>query len=126
MKIRDILNRQRTVSFEFFPPRERDRIPAVFKTIDRLSVFRPSFMSVTYGAGGSTRALTEEMAMFFRACVQARLNLLIAGGAGTGKTTLLNVLAGWIPPGERVVTIEDAAELRLPIDIARQHPTFRR
>ena len=61
MKIRDILNRQRTVSFEFFPPRERDRIPAMFRTIDRLSVFRPSFMSVTYGAGGSTRALTEEM-----------------------------------------------------------------
>ena len=58
-------------------------------------------------------ALTREMAMFLQACVNARCNILISGGTGTGKTTLLNVLSRWIPNGERVVTIEDAAELQL-------------
>ena len=57
--------------------------------------------------------VTEEMAMFLKACVQCRMNILISGGTGTGKTTLLNVLSKWIPSGERVVTIEDAAELKL-------------
>ena len=61
MRIRHILDRQRTLSFEFFPPRERDRIPGVFRTLDRLQPFCPSFISVTYGAGGTTRALTEEI-----------------------------------------------------------------
>jgi len=56
---------------------------------------------------------TEEMAFFLKACVQARMNILISGGTGTGKTTLLNALSRWIPEGERVVTIEDAAELQL-------------
>jgi len=58
-------------------------------------------------------AVTEEMVVFLRACVQARLNMLIAGGTGSGKTTLLNVLSKWIPASERVITIEDAAELNL-------------
>ena len=57
--------------------------------------------------------LTEEMAQFLRACVVSRLNILIAGGTGSGKTTLLNVLSGFIPGDERIVTIEDAAELQL-------------
>ncbi len=61
-------------------------------------------------------SLTEEMVLFLQGCVRARLNLLISGGGGSGKTTLLNVLSKWIPAGERVVTIEDAAELRLPRD----------
>lgn len=58
-------------------------------------------------------ALTEEMAFFLEGCVQCKMNILISGGTGTGKTTLLNALSHWIPPGERVVTIEDAAELKL-------------
>lgn len=57
--------------------------------------------------------LSEDMAMFLRACVQARLNVLVSGGTGSGKTTTLNVLSSFIPDGERIVTIEDAAELRL-------------
>lgn len=57
--------------------------------------------------------LTEQMADFLRACVEARLNILVSGGTGSGKTTTLNVLSSMIPPGERIVTIEDAAELRL-------------
>jgi pilus assembly protein CpaF len=58
-------------------------------------------------------SITEEMVTFLKAVVQCRLNVLISGGTGSGKTTLLNVLSRWIPGGERVVTIEDAAELRL-------------
>jgi pilus assembly protein CpaF len=58
-------------------------------------------------------SLSEQMARFLRRCVRAKKNLLISGGTGSGKTTLLNVLSTEIPPGERIVTIEDAAELRL-------------
>ncbi len=57
--------------------------------------------------------LSEKMAMFLQACVKARLNILVAGGTGSGKTTTLNVLSSFIPANERIVTIEDAAELRL-------------
>jgi len=57
--------------------------------------------------------LTPEMAELLRACVQARLNVIVSGGTGTGKTTLLNVLSSFIPEGERIVTIEDAVELQL-------------
>ena len=54
-----------------------------------------------------------DMCAFLEACVRCKMNIIISGGTGSGKTTLLNVLSGWIPEGERVVTIEDAAELRL-------------
>ena len=57
--------------------------------------------------------MDERMAMFLRACVKARVNILVSGGTGSGKTTTLNVLSSFIPNDERIVTIEDAAELRL-------------
>ena len=60
--------------------------------------------------------LTEKMAEFLRACVVSRLNVVISGGTGSGKTTLLNVLSSFIPDDERIVTIEDAAELQLQQD----------
>src|SRR4030081_2907446 len=59
---------------------------------------------------------TNEMMEFLRACVEARLNMFISGGTGSGKTTLLNILSGFIPEDERIITIEDAAELRLVQD----------
>src|ERR671936_1128923 len=58
-------------------------------------------------------SLTEPMAQFIRACVRSRLNMLVSGGTGSGKTTTLNVLSSFIPEEERVVTVEDAAELQL-------------
>jgi pilus assembly protein CpaF len=58
-------------------------------------------------------SLTPEMAEFLRACVVSRLNIVVAGGTGSGKTTLLNVLSNFIPNDERIVTIEDSAELKL-------------
>ena len=57
--------------------------------------------------------LTNDMAIFLEACVKAKLNILISGGTGTGKTTLLNILSSFIDSDERIITIEDAAELRL-------------
>ncbi|CBJ52065.1 CpaF family protein [Ralstonia solanacearum] len=59
------------------------------------------------------QTLTPEMAQLFEAMVKAKLNVLISGGTGGGKTTLLNILSGYIPADERIVTIEDAAELQL-------------
>jgi len=59
---------------------------------------------------------TTEMMEFLRACVEARLNMFISGGTGSGKTTLLNIMSGFIPEDERIITIEDAAELRLVQD----------
>jgi pilus assembly protein CpaF len=56
------------------------------------------------------------MAGFIRACVVSRLNIIISGGTGSGKTTLLNILSSFIPEDERIVTIEDAAELKLQQD----------
>jgi pilus assembly protein CpaF len=57
--------------------------------------------------------LTPQMAELLQACVEARLNIIVSGGTGTGKTTLLNVLSSFIPEGERIITIEDAVELQL-------------
>lgn len=59
---------------------------------------------------------TREAADFLQMCVQSRKNIIVSGGTGSGKTTLLNVLSNYLPDGERIVTIEDAAELRLTQD----------
>ena len=63
LKIKDILSNTRPVSFEFFPPRNEEGIPAVLETLDELKQYCPDFVSVTYGAGGSTRAFTEEITL---------------------------------------------------------------
>ena len=63
MKIREILKETRPISFEFFPPRTAEGIPAVLETLDELKPYCPDFVSVTYGAGGSTRAFTEEITL---------------------------------------------------------------
>jgi len=62
---------------------------------------------ITFGS------LSIQMASFLEACVKGRLNIVVSGGTGSGKTTLLNVLSAYIPDDERIVTIEDAAELQL-------------
>ncbi|HKG97139.1 MAG TPA: ATPase, T2SS/T4P/T4SS family, partial [Pyrinomonadaceae bacterium] len=59
------------------------------------------------------QALTPDMASMFEMCVNAKLNILISGGTGAGKTTLLNALSAYIPSNERIVTIEDSAELQM-------------
>jgi pilus assembly protein CpaF len=58
-------------------------------------------------------SMSQDMAKFLQACVVSKLNIVVAGGSSSGKTTLLNVLSSFIPDGERIVTIEDAAELSL-------------
>jgi pilus assembly protein CpaF len=65
---------------------------------------------ITFGS------MTRQMADFLEACVKARFNIIISGGTGSGKTTLLNVMSGFIPENERIITIEDAAELQLQQD----------
>jgi pilus assembly protein CpaF len=65
-------------------------------------------------------SMTEGMMQLLEACIKARLNIIITGGTGSGKTTLLNVLSGFIPDDERIVTIEDAAELQMrQVHVAR-------
>ena len=59
-------------------------------------------------------SMTEAMRFFLTACVQAELNIVVSGGTGSGKTTLLNALSGLVDPSNRVVTIEDTAELKIP------------
>ena len=61
MRIKELLDDTRTISCEFFPPRTEDGIPAVVRAVERLKPYNPDFVSVTYGAGGSTRAFTEQI-----------------------------------------------------------------
>lgn len=77
-------------------------------TIRKFPVRRPGMADLLM-----VGALDTHMASFLAACVAHRKNILVSGGTGSGKTTLLNILSNCIPPGERVVTIEDAAELQL-------------
>jgi pilus assembly protein CpaF len=78
-----------------------------------LSIRRFSTDPLTVDDLVQMRAVTPEIMTLLGACVKARLNIVIAGGTGTGKTTMLNVLSGFIPDDERIVTIEDTAELQL-------------
>ena len=78
-----------------------------------LSIRRFGADPVTWENYVEWKSCTEEMRVFMEACVIARLNILIVGGTGSGKTTLLNNLSSFIPSAERIVTIEDAAELQL-------------
>ncbi|MGZ3697263.1 MAG: ATPase, T2SS/T4P/T4SS family [Bdellovibrionota bacterium] len=61
-------------------------------------------------------SMTEEISDFLRCCVEAKLNIVVSGGTGSGKTTLLNVLSNFIPASERIITVEDSAELQLGQD----------
>lgn len=73
--------------------------------------FRKNMTDIEDFLRGGT--LTPYMARFLEACVEANLNIIVSGGTGAGKTTLLNILSSFIPSDERIITIEDAAELRL-------------
>jgi pilus assembly protein CpaF len=84
-----------------------------------VSIRRFGAQPVLSGDLVANRSVPQEVMDFLAACVQARLNILISGGTGSGKTTLLNALSAFIPPAERIITIEDAAELRLQ----RRHVT---
>lgn len=78
-----------------------------------LSIRRFAVVPYTIDSMVENGTLSQAMALFLAALVKAKTNLLIVGGTGSGKTTLLNALSGFIPHQERIVTIEDAAELRL-------------
>ncbi len=91
-------------------------IPPV--AIDGPSITIRKFSKEKLGIGDliDFESITENMGEFLRACVLAHLNIIISGGTGSGKTTLLNILSSFIPETERIITIEDAAELQLQQD----------
>jgi len=78
-----------------------------------LSIRRFAVNPLTVDDLARNGSLTPEIAEFLDKCVKCKLNIMISGGTGSGKTTLLNVLSGFIPSNERIVTIEDSAELQL-------------
>ena len=78
-----------------------------------LSIRRFAVKALTMQDFISFNTISEPMALVLQGVVKARLNVLISGGTGSGKTTTLNILSGFIPPDERIVTIEDSAELQL-------------
>jgi pilus assembly protein CpaF len=90
----------------------------VHAVVPPLAVDGPHLTIRRFGARAIplTSMCSPDVARLLAAAVRSRLNLVVSGGTGSGKTTLLNALAAEIPPGDRIVTIEDAAELRLPGD----------
>lgn len=78
-----------------------------------VTIRRFSALPFTYDTMVANRTITEQMTRFLDAAVRARMNVIISGGTGSGKTTLLNILSSSIPEHERLITIEEAAELRL-------------
>jgi pilus assembly protein CpaF len=88
-------------------------IPPVIPRSPTITIrkFRPDKYSMEDLVANHT--LTQQVADFLRACVQLRLNTVISGGSGTGKTTVLNALSAYIPERERILTIEDPIELKL-------------
>ena len=78
-----------------------------------LSIRRFAVKALTMQDLIAFNTISEPMALVLQGVVKARLNVLISGGTGSGKTTLLNIMSGFIPPDERIVTIEDSAELQL-------------
>ncbi len=84
--------------------------------IDGPSITIRKFSEDPFGIDDLVRfgTLNSKMAEFLKACVEGRMNIVVSGGTGSGKTTTLNVLSSFIPEDERIVTIEDAAELQLP------------
>lgn len=78
-----------------------------------LSIRRFSDVPLTMGNLIEYGSLTDEMGLIIASLVKAKTNILVSGGTGSGKTTLLNIMSGFIPDSERIITIEDAAELRL-------------
>jgi len=77
-------------------------------TIRKFPKFRMTYLDlIKYGS------MTQEIADFLRLCIESRLNIVVSGGTGSGKTTLLNVLSNFIPASDRIITVEDSAELQL-------------
>jgi len=97
------------------PETQRTR-PIVAIDGPSLSIRRFSVDPLSYDDLIATRSLTSKTVELMRLIVAGRLNVMISGGTGAGKTTLLNVLSGFISPSERIVTIEDSAELQLRQD----------
>jgi pilus assembly protein CpaF len=88
-------------------------IPPISLSGPLLTIRKFSAKRLTMSAMVTNGTLTAETSDLLERCVKARLNILISGGTGSGKTTLLNALSDWIPENERILTIEDAAELQL-------------
>lgn len=109
------LSHERPMVDTRLPDGSRVNIVAPPMSVDGVSISIRKFPSrqITLSSMVQMGQLTHELHHFLSECVRTRLNIIICGGTGSGKTTLLNALSSAIPPEERVVTIEDSAELRL-------------
>lgn len=88
-------------------------IPPISLVGPTLTIRKFSKVPITVEQLVSFGSISPEALQFLKACVESRLNIVVAGGTGSGKTTLLNILSGFIPSDERIITIENAAELQL-------------